>query len=282
VDFDPSRPNFDHNTRRGFFGGMVSAPVENHTPFVYGLVQRDYNKDDTLTTGAVTTRFDYNSYYFGFGSTGSFTDRLHYGLEAVYECGDTLSNSFQIANGALVPIPQSRDSISAWALDGRLDYLIPDEHQTRLSAELILATGDSDRGSTNTTFNGNQPGTTDHAFNSLGLLNTGLAFAPAVSNIIVSRVGASTFPLPQWQVARRMQVGMDFLAYWKFKSDAPIDEPTLDEQYLGWEPDAYLNWQVASDITFALRYGVFFPNSSAFPVSDDARHFFYAGVTFAF
>ncbi|HEY7090912.1 MAG TPA: hypothetical protein VH518_22640 [Tepidisphaeraceae bacterium] len=282
VDFDPSRPAFDHNTRRGFYGGMVSVPIENHTPFVYGLVQRDYNTHDELQTGAVNTKFDYNSYYFGIGSNGSFTDRLRYGLEAVYECGDTLSNSFQIANGALVPVPQTRDSICAYALNGRLDYLIPDEHQSRLSGEVILASGDGDRGSTNTTFNGNKPHTRDNAFNSLGLLNTGLAFAPAVSNVIVGRVGASTYPLPNMQLARRLQIGFDFFSYWKMRSDAPIDEPTLDESYLGVEPDLYLNWQIVSDITFTARYGAFFPNQSAFPTDQDTRQFFFAGVTFAF
>ena len=40
VDFDPSRPNFDHNTRRGFFGGMLSLDAGDHRPFVYGLSRR--------------------------------------------------------------------------------------------------------------------------------------------------------------------------------------------------------------------------------------------------
>ncbi len=28
--------------------------------------------------------------------------------------------------------------------------------------------------------------------------------------------------------------------------------------YLGWEPDFYLNWQMTSDFTFVVRYGLFF------------------------
>lgn len=282
VDFDPSRPGFDHNTKRGFFGGMVSFPIQGHTPYAYGLIQRDYNSMDEQTLGAINTDFDYNSYYLGLGSTGNLTDRLHYGVEFAYEFGDTLSNSFEISQGGLVPIDQTRDDIEAWALDARIDYLIPDEHQTRLSAEVILASGDTDRGSTNTTFNGNAPDTTDRAFNSFGLLNTGLAFAPAVSNIQVYRIGAATYPVPGWSPFRRLQVGVDFLAYWKMRSGAPIDETTTDESYLGVEPDVYLNWQVASDVTLALRYGAFFPNSSAFPANEDVRQFIYAGVTFAF
>ena len=64
-------------------------------------------------------------------------------------------------------------------------------------------------------------------------------------------------------------------------ADAPIDEPTFDRSYLGFEPDIFLNWQIASDVTLALRYGIFFPGS-AIVADDDPRHFFGAGVTYAF
>jgi hypothetical protein len=61
---------------------------------------------------------------------------------------------------------------------------------------------------------------------------------------------------------------------------APIDEPTLEGRYLGWEPDVYINWQITSDVTLALRYGIFFPSSDV--ISDESRQFFFAGLTFAF
>jgi hypothetical protein len=283
VDFDPSRPAFDHNTRRGFYGAMISKTIAGQTPFVYGLIQRDYNTHyDEQDLGDIHTKFDYNSYYIGLGSTGNIGDRLRYSAEAAFELGNTLSNSFQIANGALVSVPQSRDSIEAFALDAKLDYLMPEFHNTRLSLEAIYATGDPDRGVTNATFNGNRPETRDLAFNSFGLVNTGLAFAPAVSNITAFRLGASTFPFTGTEALRRFQIGADFFVYLKSRENAPIDETTIaGERYLGVEPDVYLNWQVASDITLALRYGVFFPNSSAFPIND-TRQFIYAGVTFAF
>ena len=79
-----------------------------------------------------------------------------------------------------------------------------------------------------------------------------------------------------------MQVGTDFFTFGKFHEDAPIDETTVNgQQFLGFEPDFYVNWQVTSDVTLAVRYGIFFPNGSAFPI-DDVRQFFFAGVTFAF
>ena len=42
-----------------------------------------------------------------------------------------------------------------------------------------------------------------------------------------------------------------------------------------------MNWQLTSDVTLAARYGLFFPQGSAFPI-DDVRQFLFVGVTFAF
>jgi len=282
VDIDSSRPGFDYNTQRFFFGAMLAANAGNHRPFVYFLGQRDYNEMAFRQIGPIPTSYDYNSYYLGMGSTGQLTGKLRYGLEAAYEFGDTLSNSFEVAGfGALVPVKQHRDNISAAAFDGRLDYLYADPADTRLSAEVIAATGDPDRGHTTNTFNGNRAKTDDHAFNAFGLLNTGLAFAPEVSNLFVLRGGWSTFPFHEAGPLRRLQTGVDFFVLNKFQKDAPIDETTKDQRFLGVEPDIYVNWQVTSDVTLALRYGVFFPNDNAIPL-DNERHFFFVGLTYAF
>jgi hypothetical protein len=282
VDIDTSRPNFDHNTRRAFFGGMLTLEAGDHRPFVYGLYQKDHNNDDGLDIGLIETDFEYDSAYVGVGSAGALSQRVRYGVEFAYEFGHSLSNSFEIApGGALVPIEQTLDDISAWAFNVKLDYLVPDVNQTRLSTELTVASGDDDRGTTTATFNGNKSGTTDSAFNAFGLLNTGLAFAPEVSNIIALRGGIATFPLPDHGIFRRLQIGVDMFAFAKYDEDAPIDEPTGDNRFLGWEPDVYLNWQLTSDLTLALRYGAFFPSDENFPI-DDTRQFFFGGLTFAF
>lgn len=282
VDFDTSRPSFYYNTRRGFFGGMISEQVGSVRPFFYGLVQRDYNSRNELIEGPLDTRFSYNSYYIGTGASGPLSDRLRYSVEAAFEGGNGLSNSFVLSPiGGALPVPQTRDPIDAYAVDARLDYAFAGTHQSRVGAELILASGDSDRGSSSTTFNGNKPGTRDLAFNSFGLLNTGLAFAPQVSNLLALRLGGSTFPLPDTELFRRLQFGTDFFIVGKLERHAPIDEPTRDHRYLGVEPDFYLNWQPTSDLTIALRYGVFVPSSRNF-TRDAARQFFYATVTYGF
>ena len=68
----------------------------------------------------------------------------------------------------------------------------------------------------------------------------------------------------------------------KTQQDAQFDEPTyLDQRYLGWEPDFFMNWQITNDVTFAVRYGIFYPGHAL--VNDEKnRQFFFAGVTYAF
>lgn len=281
VDIDPSRPHFEDNTDRGFYGAMLSQQVGKHKLYSYALLQRDYNTDDVGFTSGIRTKYNYNSNYFGIGAQGGITDRLLYGAEFVYENGNNLSNSFVINGPSLDQIDQAHNAINAYAFDGRLDYLLLDRHKTRLSAEVIAASGDDDRLQTSTTFAGNKPGTADTAFNGFGLLNTGLAFAPQVSNVLIFRLGGVTFPLPDHSAFDRAQLGMDLFFYNKFNEDAPIDEPTTNKSYLGIEPDIFLNWQISSDVTIAIRYGIFFPGAAI--VNDgENRQFFGAGVTYAF
>jgi hypothetical protein len=198
----------------------------------------------------------------------------------VFEGGQTRSSNFDQEGGATVSVPQTKDNIRAWAADLRMDYVFPGPRRTRISAEGIFASGDPDRLSTSGTVGGNRPGTDDHAFNSLGLLNTGLAFAPAVSNLIAARLGIAAFPAPDTAMFQHMQVGADFFVFGKMRENAPINETTSEDRYLGVEPDVYLNWQITNDVSLAVRYGVFFPGS-AIP-DDSARQFFYAGLTYAF
>jgi len=282
VDFDSSRPEFDSHTLRGLYGGILSLQLGAHRPYAYVLAQRDYNPDDeVLVVGPTRTRFDYDSYYLGLGATGALSDVVLYAAEVTFELGHGRSGSFVGAPPLVTPVGQSREDIAAFAADLRVEYVPQDDRRTRLTAEAILATGDSDRLHTSNTFGGNRPGTDDHAFNALGLTNTGLAFAPAVSNLLALRLGGSFFPLPRNSTFENLQVGADLFLFGKFNEDAPIDEPTRDRRFLGVEPDFYLNWQVTSDVTLAARYGVFFPGA-AIENTKAARHFFFTGLTISF
>jgi hypothetical protein len=280
IDIDDTRPHFDTNTHRGFYGAMLSAQVGLHRPFLYFLSQQDYNHNYLLQTGPITTAFNYNSYYIGGGSGGSLNEHWNYGLEGVFEGGRGLSNSFTTANGAFAQAVQTEQKIRAWAFDMRADYLLNDPNRSHIAGEATVASGDTDRRHTTNTFGGNKSGTDDNAFNAFGQINNGLAFAPTVSNIMILRVGGSTFPLVDHDPFRQLETGADLFFFGKWKGEAPIDEPTTHDRFLGIEPDVFVNWQLKSDITLALRYGVFMP-SVAMP-SRDVRQFFYGGLTFAF
>jgi hypothetical protein len=298
IDFDTSRPGFNDRTERGFFGALLGVQIDRHHPYAYFLSERDYNSNPPLTSvlGANTihTKFDYNADYIGVGSTGSLTDRLAYGVEGTMELGNGESNSYVPSGGGFIQGPQHLEPIVASAADARLDYLFADTHNTRLSVEYIVASGDPNRTLTNTTYQGTAIGTTDTAFNGFGLLNTGLAFAPDISNVMVTRFGLSTQPLNQCEYFRKLELGTDIFVFNKTVEHAPIDEPTKGSgaepetpgnsaSYLGWEPDVFLNYQITSDLTLAIRYGVFFPGSDEFSgLSDKVRNLFYTGVTYAF
>lgn len=297
VDIDTSRPDFNTETHRLFFGGMGTLKLQDHRPFFYVLTQRDRNNDRlTLTSPAIPdlggtgepetiqTRYDYNSVYVGLGSSGPITQHLAYSVELVGEFGSTLSNSFDIiptdGGARIVQADQERDNIEAYALDISLDYAPPVRYRPRLSLEALIATGDDDRGHPTNTFDGNTAGTTDRSFNAFGLINTGLAFAPEPTNLLMLRAGASAYPFASLGYLEQLQVGVDLYAFGKYDPDAAIAEPTTGDRYLGFEPDIFLNWQMTSDISLAIRYGIFFPGD-AIENDERPRQFFFAGLTFA-
>jgi hypothetical protein len=257
---------------------MLTADIAGQRPYVYALSQRDWNPRNQLDLGNISTHFAYDSWYIGTGVNGSIADHLVYGLEAAYEGGHTLSTSYVVTPSGLTPTPQTRDQISSAAADLRLDYVPTDSRNSRLSFETIMASGDPDRGNSSTTFNGNRPGTRDIAFNGFGLINTGLAFSPEVSNLLAFRFGGATYPVPDYSILRRMQVGADVFLYGKMDRAGGFDERTTNNRFLGWEPDFYMNWQISSDVTVAVRYGIFFPSTAV--VSDHYRQFVYVGVTY--
>lgn len=274
TDFDASWKAYDDDVTRGWFGGRLIYSTRGGDDFyTFFIHQADYNddRDPRLPIGDV--EFEYNSSYLGFGSDGSFTNDLLYVAEFVYQFGDSQSDPLRGA--------QTEEDISAWAARGQLTYLLGDSWNTRFEYENIFASGDSDRLTTSDTVGGNRSGSTDEAFNSMGFVNTGLAFSPSLSNIMTFRVGVSTFPFTTIDGFQQFQVGVDLFALNKMDSSAPIDEPTDDERFLGFETDFFLNYRITSDLAVTARYGLFFPGA-AIATETDTRHFVFLGVTLSF
>ena len=285
VDFDGTRPDFDRNTKRRFFGGLLEYRGNpNFRPYGFALVQRDRNDDfRTFNTpiGSFPTDFNYDSEYYGLGVRGNLGPQVRYRAEVVHQRGRGLSNSFDPATGAQVE--QTEEPIRAWAGLLGASWLARDANDTRIDFEFIGGSGDSDRVRPGETFGGNQPGTTDRAFNSLGYVNTGLALAPDVSNLLSFRLTYSTSPFPSAQRGDWLRVGMSGFIFAKADRDAPLSVRTTDEsRFVGGEVDFFVDWRVTSDVSLSLRYGLFLPGSAMPSGEDDPRHFFYAGVTYAF
>ena len=285
VDFDGSRPGFDNDTDRAYYGGSFEyrgwAQIR---PYVSFLVQRDENDRDAFTFNigniSFPTQFNYDSEYLAFGARGTLGPQITYRFELVHETGEGMSNSFDPSTG--LAVAQTREDIDAWAGQFTLTWLKRDEADTRVEFEILAGSGDDDRVDSSDTFGGNMPGTDDNAFNSLGYANTGLALAPEVSNLLMFRLGASWSPPGHMLESDSLRLGVQGFIFSKLDEDAPINVHTDNNSFIGGEIDFVVDWQVTSDINASLRYGLFLPGDAMSDGEDDPRHFFYMGVSYAF
>lgn len=268
-DFDLSRTAT--RTRRDFYGAQLKyLGLERHEPFVYALCQRDRNAE---AFSRLLQRYDYDSFYFGVGSTGNLVKGLRYTAEWVYETGRSFGHrQFLFGN-----------RIDAWAFQAELEYLFPGEHKARASIEYLFGSGDADRfASPTNTVGGNRGDYENTSFVGFGYRDTGLSFAPRYSNLHMWRVGASCYPWPKHDKLRRLEFGTDWYLYHKHHRLAAVSDPTasVGSGYLGWEMDYYANWQVSTELSWTARWGVFFPGS-AFG-DRTMRTFFLAGMAWSF
>ncbi|NJN14255.1 MAG: alginate export family protein [Planctomycetes bacterium] len=274
IDFDGSRPDYATDTSRQFWAILVEyRGLAAHRPFLYFLDQQDEN-DDVLPGGA---RFGYDSSYVAFGSTGQIVSQWLYRVEFVKEFGRSTSDIL----GAL---PQTIDDIDAWAALIRVIHA-PHRYRTtlrlRVEFEVLLASGDEDRTHSAQTVGGNLRGTDDEGFNSFGYSRTGLALSPDLSNLLSVRVGASAAPFPGHRWFGNLRLFLDAYFLNKMDRNAPLSVTSVTgEGNIGFEVDLGVQWQILSDLAIDLQYGIFLPGN-AVPY-DDARHFLYVGVSYAF
>lgn len=261
---------------RDVWGGQITfLGLQHHKPFVYYLntsQDRDTERDGS---NVPAQRYDYSAQYVGAGSTGAIIlPDLRYQTELVGQWGKTYGNDDI----------RGRDNISAWAYDALLQYLFQVPMHPQVMAEYMFASGDSDRESSATgTAGGNQPGTTDRAFNSLGFRDTGIAFAPQLSNLHIWTAGASFFPFERIDLLSRMEFGTKIFFYQR-AADGPISDSSADEfssRYLGEEWDLFMNWRLTSDLSWTIRYGLFDP-ASAFEDDHQCRQMIFTGMVFSF
>jgi hypothetical protein len=272
-NLDTSRPE-PGRSDRCFYGVQARyTGFQKHEPFVYYFAQNDRQNDGWPYL--YKQKWDYDSQYLGFGSTGEITPYLRYSGEFVFEQGQSYANEEWLGT----------DPIDAYGWDYELIYSPHLATRPKFSLEYMFASGDADRllSPTNST-SGNLAGTDDNSFNGFGYRNTGLALAPDLSNLHIWRLGGSFFPLDkhsnEW--LRKLELGTDFFAYNKNRTVTSISDPLADEPngFVGWEMDYYLNWRLTSDLSWTIRYGTFFPGDA---YSDkESRDFFLTGFTWSF
>jgi Alginate export len=268
-DFDLIRN--PQRTRRTMMGTEVRyVGFERHEPFAYVLWQRDHISDNVP---GFLQRFDYDSFYAGLGSTGELAQNLRYSTEWVFESGRSYGDARS----------QRKNRINAWAWDVELEYLFDSPKKPRVGIEYMFASGESDRLLSPTdAVGGVSRGRTDESFIGFGYRDTGLSFAPRLSNIHIWRAGASFFPLAGHEKFDRLELGTNWFVYYKHRAAAAVSDPTatVGSGYLGWEMDYHANWAVTSDVSATARYGVFFPGKAF--VDRTTRTFLLVGLTWSF
>lgn len=268
-DFDLYRTA--KRTRRNFLGAQLKyVGLERHEPFAYALWQRDRNR---ASVRRFFRKLDYDSFYLGLGSTGEFAKGLRYTAEAVYEGGRSFSERL-FAKGS---------DVRAFAALVELEYLFPGSKKARASVEYLFGSGDADRlASPTSTVPGTFGDFVDTSFVGFGYRDTGLSFAPRYSNLHMWRAGASLYPWPEHHRLQRLELGTSWYLYYKHHRAGAVSDPTatLPSSYLGWEMSYFANWQVAADLAWTARWGIFFPGDAF----DDrsSRMFFLFGLTWSF
>lgn len=269
-NIDRSEPVDSHSDRMFCGVQLQYEGWERHVPFAYVLWNNDRTDERPETW---LQEYDYDSFYAGLGARGSLAHNLNYWVEGVFESGRSFGDQAF----------SRKDHIEAFGWDVGIEKLLDVPTRPRIVAEYMFASGDSDRRySPTNAAGGNRGDREDTSFAGFGFRDTGIALAPTMSNLHVWRLGASLSPLEKWELFRDLEIGANWFLYNKNRRRAAISDPLADSfsGHVGWEMDYFINWRLASDLSWTMRWGTFFPGSA---YSDrDTRHFLFTGLTWSF
>ena len=264
-------PPVDSHSNRLLYGVQVEYEGwQRHVPFVYAIWNND-RTDERPKDWA--QNYGYDSFYAGGGLRGELAHNLNYWAEGVFESGH------DYGDGDI----WTRDYIESYGWDLGLEKLFDAPMRPRLAAEYMFASGDRGRLlSPTSAAGGNRGDRKDSGFVGFGFRDTGIAASPTLSNLHVWKAGASLAPLERYELFRDLEVGTNWFLYHKNRSRGAISDPTAGEfeGYVGWEMDYFINWRLASDLSWTIRWGTFFPGDAY--MQRDCRHFLLTGVTWSF
>ena len=269
-NIDRGNPVQDHSARR-FLGVQLNYEgFKNHKLFSYALWNDDYT-DERPTN--IFQNYSYDTRYFGLGARGSLAHNFNYWTEWVYEGGQSYGDGDFL----------HRDTVDAWAWNAGLEYLWDCATKPYIAFEYMFAGGDADRLYSPTSASGGNYGDAhDTGFAGFGFRDTGIAAAPTLSNLHILRLGGGCAPLEKIEICRDLEIGTNWFLYHKHHRRGAISDATAGQfsGYAGWEMDYFINWRFASDLSWTLRWGAFFPGD-AFQ-DQSMRNFVFTGMTWSF
>ncbi len=266
---DRSVPGFTESHRL-FLGGQLDyTGFDKHTPYVYFLSQDDYSEElpeDPLQ------EYRYDSNYLGLGSVGELFRNARYYTEVSLQRGESY------ATGTTT----KREDVKAYALDLGLDYFFPCHTHPRLGVEWAYGSGDDDRMSVTNAVGGNQPDSIDTNYLYFGVINTGYALAPRLSNLQFIRVGGTLKPFQGSEHFDRLEVGCNFFEYRKDEASGAISDfrANRDHEDVGSALDFIVFWRIFHDLQLSAKYGVFYPGKAY--SSRASREFLLTSITYSF
>lgn len=270
-NIDRSGPVDSHSNRNFFGAQVIYEGLKRHRPFAYAIWQQDHTDERPQD---LFQEYDYDTQYWGFGSRGELLPDLNYWAEAAFETGRSYGDGDYFLQ---------RDTVHAYGWNVGIEYLFRGPMRPRVAAEYMFASGDSGRlFSPTNAAGGNRGDNRDTSFVAFGYRDTGIAAAPALSNMHIWRAGGSITPFDSVELLREIEVGTDWFLYAKHHSRGAISDETSDrfEGYVGWEMDYFVNWRITSDLSWTVRWGAFFPGLA---YSDrGTRHFVFSGLTWSF
>lgn len=256
---DTSVPGWDLGSERHFYGFSSNYRLNaGREWYTYFLWEEDKSKEKPENPDQA---YDYDAFYLGIGTRGSFTKTITYWGEMVRQKGEAPVSGTNTT---------TRIDASAFTLGARWLPQI-DKHPT-LTLELLQGSGDTDRGSVTNAFGGKQTGTTDNNFLHFSAAGLGNAFSPRLSNLRSSRITLTVKPLEGKGRWDDLMISLVRSRYRKVRSLGAISELMASEpsRDVGTEDDLYISFKITDDVRANLVFGRFSPGS-AFPVENRAK-----------
>ncbi|MBI4868634.1 MAG: alginate export family protein [Candidatus Wallbacteria bacterium] len=266
TDLDPNVGR----SRRNLMGlSMSHATPNDHRIFAYWFAQDQRGHVEVDFQG-----LDYDSEYFAVGAEGPVRNDVVYYLEAIQENG--LS--------AELGRPIGGEPVDANALLAELEFRPDRRHHPTMQVRLAHGSGDPDRQSVVTNFQGNVRLTDDTAFVGLGQFDGGLALSPRLANLNVLSVGTTYNLLEPPKDDDILTLALTGHVYRKDDAEGVISNPAgnLNSPDVGKGLDLRAAYRPGHDLTVTLHASRFMPGAAFEPLTRVDSTLVYASFTYSY